>query len=57
MRFGWSCLGFVVEMELNATANYFFQGDTRGFMFGLIDVDAGPCATLQLLAALRGQND
>ena len=57
MRFGWSCLGFVVEMELNATANYFFQGDTRGFMFGLIDIDAGPCATLQLLAALRGQND
>jgi len=44
-------------MKRHRSLDHFFQGKPRRFVFGGIDFDAGPRAALELLAALRRQDD
>jgi hypothetical protein len=45
------------DTKVHAAAHYLLQRDARRFVLLRIDVDSGRRATLQLLAALCGEDD
>lgn len=50
-------IAVVRSVKDDSALNYFFQSDPRRFMFSTIDFDARARSPLELLTALRRQND
>src|SRR6185369_11188051 len=53
----WLLVPVRLDGKVHAAAHYFFKRDARRFVLLRIDLNSGCRATLQLLAAFRGEDD